>query len=474
MGAAVAVVILMQLFVGEDVGLANNGDGARLWCRFGMEVPERLGLDFTLAADSAEVCVQDAAVNRWTYPTSMSLLIRAALGLDGLTTSSAEFDIRLLGVLAALSMGGLAAIATRVVPGKTGVRVGLVVLTFGLWADIGFVSYFTSYYSDPAAFIGVAALIVVVARHVRMNEHRPVDYLLVVAAALFAITAKAQLLVLVIPTIAVLLLMPWLVGRFTRRAMVGPALAAVVILAGALSYAGADGSFYADANEYNSVFFGILAESDDPVADLAEMGLPTSLAPYAGTNFFNPSGNASGEPDYKLFQREMTRTKQLKFLAAHPGRLFSMIGTTIEAMPGFRVAYLGNYENAAAGADNAIGETRLTDRWDPMSALLKTGRTGIAVWLPAVWLLAIGWGATVAIKRRFDGAWRSLGVTAAFVGSSALLAMLVVPIGDGYMELPKHTVLVVWLSAPLLAAIGVAMVAGTVSAWTRMPRPTHH
>ena len=59
--------------------------------------------------------------------------------------------------------------------------------------------------------------------------------------------------------------------------------------------------------------------------------------------------------------------------------------------------------------------------------------------------------------------WRSYGMSAAFLGTSAILAMLVTPIGDGYMELPKHTVLVVWLTAPLLAGLVVAIVAA--AAW---------
>ena len=462
-GVAVAIVVMMQLFLGEDVGLANNGDGARLWCRFGIDVPQRLGLDFTLATDSARVCIQDAATNIYTYPTSMSLMIRPVLVLYGLAVSSSEFDIRYLGVLGALSLAAIAAFAVHVLPGRVWTKVTLVAISFALWADIGFVSYLTSYYSDPAAFIGSAALLVVVARHARLDDHRPVDYLLVVAVALVAITAKAQLLVLVIPTVAMLLATPWLVGRLNWRGMVGPILSVIVLVGGAAVYSNSDGSFFADANEYNSMFFGILAASDDPVADLAEMGLPTSLAPYAGTNFFNPGGNAADHPDYKRFQQEMTRSKQLRFLIRHPDRLLTMVGETIEAMPDFRVPYLGNYEGTGEGLSGTTAQAPLTDRWDPMSAALQGLRTGIAVWLPAVWLLAVSLGTGAAIRRRSDPVWRSYGMSAAFLGTSAILAMLVTPIGDGYMELPKHTVLVVWLTAPLLAGLVVAIVAA--AAW---------
>ena len=129
-----------------------------------------------------------------------------------------------------------------------------------------------------------------------------------------------------------------------------------------------------------------------------------------------------------------------------------MVTTTIEAMPDFRVPYIGNYENTADPRD-----VRLTNRWDPMTKLLQAGRWGIAVWLPMLWLAAVGLGTTAAVRWRSDPLRRSLGLVAALIGTTAILTAVAVPIGDGYMELPKHTVLVVWLTAPLLAAAGVAV-----------------
>ncbi len=466
-GMVVGLVILLQLFMGQDIGLANNGDAERLFCRFEMAVPDRGGLTFELIAESKVPCLQDAEKNAWTYPTSVEPVIRLAIWVDDVIGSSEVFDIRLLGVIWALVFGVIAGAAVLVLPGRLWMRVVLVLLTFAFWVDVGFVTYLTSYFSDSAMFAGSAALLVVVAHHGKLESHRVWHYAVYVGVVLFAITSKPLLLFALLPASLVLLVMPWLTGRLAWRTMVLPVVSVLVMFAGAAHYLGSDGRNYADINEYNSLFFGVLAESEDPAADLAEMGLPVSVASYAGKHFFWPDGNARDHPDYRQLQEKLTRGVQLEFLIRHPDRLATMVKTTIEAMPDFRVPYIGNYDNSAT----SVWDVRLAERWDPMTKLLQATRGGIALWLPAIWLLAVGLGTAAALRWRDDPTRRSLGLLSALIGTTALLTVVAVPIGDGYMELPKHTVLVVWISAPLLVATAASIVYGARVGVGRFLRP---
>ena len=208
----------------------------------------------------------------WAYPTSVAPVIQLAIWADGVVGSSDTFDIRLLGVIWAVVFGVVAGLAVWVTPGKLWLRMALVLLTFALWVDIGFVTYLTSYFSDSAMFAGAAALIVVVIHHARLEQHRLWHYVVFVAVVIFAITSKPLLLFAVLPASLVLLVMPWLTGRLSWRTMVLPVVAVGVMFIAAYNYLGNDGANYAAINEYNSLFFGILAESSDPAADLEEMG----------------------------------------------------------------------------------------------------------------------------------------------------------------------------------------------------------
>ena len=84
----------------------------------------------------------------------------------------------------------LAAVAVRVLPGPIWLRVLVVILSFALWADIGFVSYFTSYFSEPAAFLGSIALLISIVHYAKRDTPGWRETLWVVLAGLVTIPSE--------------------------------------------------------------------------------------------------------------------------------------------------------------------------------------------------------------------------------------------------------------------------------------------
>jgi len=445
---------MTQLFAGEDVGVHDQGDGWRLWCHVGRDVPMLEDFTFTSPAGTAPACLYRPIENRWAFPSSMDPIIRVALRVDAAVTGSADpFDLRILGIMGSLALGIIAAAAILVFPGPLLIRAAVVGLTMVLWLDIGFVTYFTSYYAEVAGLLGGAALIVALAAYVRWPGINSAAA--VVGTAVVASMAKPQTLAILAPLVVVILAAPWL-GRNGRWAAVASVAVTGILLAGALLYMSLYGSAYAEINAYDTIFSAILVESDDPAATLEAMGLPPSLAPYAGQGYWPENESAVNHPDYHLFLENASRGGTARFIATHPRILAPMMLRTLDSVPTFRPIYLGNFE----------GRQGVTSRPEPTTWLLGLLRPA-RLWLPIVWLAAIVGGAWAAWRRRDNTTIRTWGLVAVLAGGAAAILTVTVPFGAGYVELEKHLVFAAWWTAPLLAG-GIVLAADGIARWVRI------
>ncbi|HEV2809791.1 MAG TPA: hypothetical protein VGV93_05255, partial [Acidimicrobiales bacterium] len=93
LGLLGVLAALLQLFWGQDIGLADNGDGFRLMCHFGLEKAADVLAD-PLVLHYASVpgrCLPELA-----YLSSQQWLLRPAVWIYQLRYESG-FDLRVLG-----------------------------------------------------------------------------------------------------------------------------------------------------------------------------------------------------------------------------------------------------------------------------------------------------------------------------------------------------------------------------------------
>ena len=449
MGIVVTVLSLAQLFAGEDIGLQDNGDGWRVWCHMGRTVHGLEEFTFTSEAGSAPNCPYRPAYSQWAFASSMDPIIRVAIDVDAVITgSSDETDIRTLGVLGSLAYGVIAAAAVLVFPGPLPARAAVIGLAMILWLDIGFHSYLNSYYSEAAAFVGGAALVVALAAHFRWPGI--ISVIAVVLTALVASMAKPQTLVILAPLVVVLIAAPLLKGG-GKRGVVTSVVGSGVLFVAALLYMQSYGAVYAEINAYDTLFTAALVESDDPSGDLETLGLPQSFLPYVGTGYWPYEDAARTIPDYPIFVEKAGRAWTTTFVVTHPRIMFSMIKKSIDFVDEFRPLYLGNYEL----------RTGVADRPEPVTWILRKLRPA-SLWLPLLWFGAIIGGAVAAWRWRRSESVRTWALIAVFTGGSAALSAIAVPFGAGYFELGKHLVFAAWWTAPLFAGAAVLAVVGIV------------
>src|SRR5262249_26155891 len=98
---------------------------------------------------------------------------------------------------------------------------------------------------------------------------------------------------------------------------------------------------------YNSIFFGLLPQSDAPRSDLISLGLSPDYAQYVGTVAWSPG---TGVADGRLVSALDSRTAQMnlmRFYLTHPARLFRRISSILPAAFSLRPEFCGNFEASA-------------------------------------------------------------------------------------------------------------------------------
>lgn len=456
--------IMLQLFAGNDVSLEDNGDGGRLWCQHGL-VPPAWSEVVWQPTVIDKPCSLDNHINPYAYPSSALALILASRTLhyfftDGVT----PFDIRWAGTLSAFLLGLIAATAVLVLPGTLLMRVLLVLTATLFWSDIGLLSYLNGYYAESAGFIATSLLILAVSYYTQTERHHYQAVWFLVFATLLAATIKMQMIVVFIPTLLLLLVVPQLhVQRSKIKCFIVPTLAIATIITVISFYANSFGRGHADINRYNMVFSAILVEAPSPKQALKHMGLPTSLSSYTATGFWPDDNNASQHPDFPIFQKKANRIAVLHYLINHPKIYVTMLARTIVKMSQFRVDYLSNF----------AGIHQLANRPAPVHYVLQL--FGFNIWfiLPIALITAIVMGLFRMYRYRHDAKQRTWWTLVWFQSSTVLLGLMVIPIGDGYYELAKHTTWVVWQLAPLLAALVVLIVYLITNAMLRTLFPSY-
>ena len=339
--AAAAAILAYQLIVPPIVGLADQGDFARMIGRFGYGPQDKSpDLKFMYVARKY---IPDPS-NRhpdWEQFNSEYLFTGSAVALNGLVSKDGSLDVVLMGVVHGLAF--LAAFArllwvTRRFRAAPLLWImGLVVLT-----DAAYTAYWNSFYAEPASCV---FLLLLLGESIALWEAGETAVGPLARWTLWAVLwvlAKPQNA----PIGAVLALFAlrqrWWTGkrRARRMAVAGCAAIAGVTLFSVLTVP----QPVRWSTGYDMVFRAIVPESRNPGADLRVLGLDPDLAKYGGTW-------ANGHPFYELvtrgaFRRQITPFTIAGFFLARPARFWKHIKVMLPSALELRDFY-GNFEKSA-------------------------------------------------------------------------------------------------------------------------------
>ncbi|MFC5406741.1 hypothetical protein [Cohnella soli] len=437
-GVMAVALIISLIMLPPIVGMADNGDFGRVFASTGI-MPLHPN-------DSRDMLYFRYAYQSFGYGdfgigsyVSTHVLLVALAGFIGRIIDVHVFDIRVLGALYTILFVWAVTLFVRRAPKADSRRASLfvaIVLAASLlfvFADIGYLAYFQSFFGEPYALVGM--LLMVAAAIAIATTDQPSRKLLwlFITAALAVATSKIQNA----PLGVVFALLAWRMaglraddGVWKRHARVG---AAILVLVSAVMLIAAPDRLR-HTNLYQSIFFGVLKDSPHVSEDMKELGIPEKYAVLAGTNYFqSDTAIPQKDPILRAEVLEKLGPKDVAlYYARHPSRFMQKLDRAAANAMFIRPSYLGNFDPSAGKPPGALTHTYST--WSAWKVTHMPTKAAAYIGLFAVYVaaLAVVWGTTASRRIRLGAE------TLAVVALAGAFSFVIPLIGDGEADLGKH------------------------------------
>jgi hypothetical protein len=372
-----AGILAWQLFLPGFIGMANNGDFGKVAGPLSIGGADHGADNFVFFQPQYVRGPEHYYIPK--PPSSEIALAWLASTVQKAVGDAARFDIRWLGAVHALIfLGFYYTVLVVLRPYGTAWRLALSLAALWIFADVGTLAYFNSFYMDVAAMLGALAASMVAVRLISTGEMRPGAVGLFGAAALLYVTSKGQHGVLgFVPALGALAFA--VAARGMRTRVLACAVAAVV-MAGSVWTLDAMPDWYRGQSRFDLIFFYITKNSPTPAQDLRELGLGDSDLRYVGTDAFM-AGSPMAERDFVVgFCERCTYARVLAFYGRHPGVAAGKLWSDLrELAPQRRPVNLSNFQRAQGMPAGA--RTERLGSWSRLrSALFRWWPAHMVVW----------------------------------------------------------------------------------------------
>ncbi len=460
--AAIIILLSFVLMRRPIMGVADNGDFARIMNSTGLHYFSSEHYDRYFGYVNREYVIGHMVPFGGGYVSTQLALVVSAVVLSKTFRDSGVFDIRYLGVIYVLFLATAAFFAVKSCRksfGAAGIIIAISIII--IFCDTGYVSYFNSLYGEPVTFVFLllmAAMALTIS-----SEERPAIWMLLIfgiAAILFAGAKVQNIPAGILSSLLFLRLAAMRRDKVWRRSAFG--LAAGVILVSIICYCNVSSDIRI-CNKYQTVFYGILKDSEDPAGDLEELGLDQSLDVLAGTNYFMEDYAVDiRSSDFKrMINENVDHFKIASYYLKHPHRFVEKM--EIAAENGFKLNQgMGNYEKSPGIAYKQVSE--VFNRWSSF----KLGA------LPhSLLFISIFYGAALLVllfeySRASCAKMRFLTEFFGFVLLAGMIQFILPIIGDGEADLSKHLFLFN-LCFDMLFSASLAYIAVKAGALIRLP-----
>lgn len=422
-------ILAYQLFVPPIVGLADDGDFAKIMGQVGLQFRSK---DYNARYYGFLLQTYDICPPWWPsgYLTSELPLVAAARFYAGGFPARGAFDIRSLGALHSfVFLAGLALLLIGSRGWKAPVRLLFAGLLVFVFTDVGYAALFNSLYSATASYLSLFLLAGIVLC-LAGGSGSPAVKTAYWIAALCLVTSKPQESALA-PLLAALAYLLARAGRGPGSRRVALWLGVALCTAGSVYYYRTPLYLKSEAL-YNDVFLQLLPNSRDPRAALAELGLPEGWIKYSGTHAYVPNVPLKDPGFREEFLRRVGFRRILGFYLRRPERLMKLFRSAAENAFRLRPIYLGNFSASAGGKPREL--SRAFGAWSAAKERLDPSGPWL---LPVFWLASLAgairiWSVSASPRRR------CLTAAAAVLVTLSIVEFLTCSLGDALADVARH------------------------------------
>lgn len=351
--AITALVVSSILFLPGGLGVAGDGSTDDIMRSAGIyykdKEPDRIYNNYFVKTYSTVASGNDVpgkTVN------SQVFLIRLAKGLDQVLTRDNNFDIRFLGFLyLLLYLPAVYLIVRQVCQRVRQFSEGVIIAAAGLFifSDIGYVTYFNSFYPEAIWFI---TMLYVAGASMSFQTERNAHWdfyslLLFLVSGVILVGSRRQCAVIgFILAVYVIRLI------FVRKSFLwGVSCVAAAFLLSIFSILNIFlfPSDFTETSKFHAMTRGVLFGSSNPAQTLEEFGIDPSyeLLTDASAYDYIPFVKAGDDSLYHGFMDQYTTSDVAVYYLRHPGSLLGMLDVSIRAGMDIRRSSCGNYEITA-------------------------------------------------------------------------------------------------------------------------------
>lgn len=325
-------ILFYCLVLNPALGMPDNGDFGRMYMLSGLTDQ---GSTYTEQFDGYFHRLYILSNPGFLLPWSSSVVIGSyiskiavILGLHFHLLDSGYFDIRALGIIySGIFIFGIYLILKYNKLTKIS-KLICGILTILLFTDGIYIAYFNSFFGEAATISFMFLTIGSFLNLINKAEPSKADFILFFIASSCLLTSKTQQLPLLLFMLIIYFALYKFYGNYKRLIIKSTVIVTILC---AIMYISI-GDFTNKNNLYQSVFTGILFDSNTPEEDLKELGLNSKFAVLSGTGFydkdlkFDPMGNEM----LTEFYPNVSIGKVLTFYIKHPVRAFDKICTSAE------------------------------------------------------------------------------------------------------------------------------------------------
>lgn len=348
-----ALAVSAILFLPNYLGVANDGSTDEVMRSAGIyymsKEPDEIYANYFNKTYTEVASGTERPGNIWN---SQLVFIKAAKFLDDVITNDRIFDIRFLGFLYfILYLPALYLIIQQVCQRVKNFSEGVFIAGVGLiiFSDVGYVTYFNSFYPEAIWFISLLYCIgAAMSFQNKRSEHKDLF-------SLFLLFLSGSVLISSRRQCAVIgFLLAFYVIRLisVRRSWIwgGSCLLAAFVLSFfsflcILEYP----TDFSKTSKLHAMTRGVLFSSSDPAETLAEFGIDPSYELLADSSAYDylPFVKADDSSLYNGFIDQYTISDISVYYLQHPGSLLSMLDVSIKVGMDMRRNDCSNYEKNA-------------------------------------------------------------------------------------------------------------------------------